>query len=278
MHARFALVAAAVVSTLALAGPPKRPPDDTDCKDSALFTRMPDSYIRGCKKSGFDAFDFKTGPKTTEHVEGKLERLSYYPFNDVKEKASELQILRNYENAIKTIGGAVVFSERGRSTLKLVKDGKEIWVQVGAEFTGKYGFTIVERAEMKQDVVADATAWAEGLKATGHASIYGILFDTGKAELKAESAKAIEEVAKLLKADAGLNLFVVGHTDLVGSPDANLKLSQDRAASVVQELVKKHGIAATRLSPFGAGPYSPVASNDTEDGKAKNRRVELVKR
>ncbi len=276
MHARlFALVS--LVSAAALAAPH---PDAKDCKDSPLFTRMPDSYLYNCKTKSFDAFEFLTGPKKTDRqkVEGRLESLTYYPDPAVKEKPSELQILRNFENAITKAGGKTVYSEKARATFLLTKDGKELWVHVWGEFTGKYGFTTVEREAMKQDIVADAAAFAEGLKATGHASVYGILFDTGKAEVKPESGKALEEVAKLLKGDAALSLFVVGHTDLVGSADSNLKLSRDRADAIVQELVKKHGIAAARLAPFGAGPYAPVASNDTEDGRAKNRRVELVKR
>lgn len=86
-----------------------------------------------------------------------------------------------------------------------------------------------------------------------------------------------KEIAKLLKADAKLKLYVVGHTDNAGTFDYNLRLSKDRAAAVVTALTAKHGIAAARLLPFGAGPAAPVASNDAEAGRAKNRRVELVK-
>lgn len=105
----------------------------------------------------------------------------------------------------------------------------------------------------------------------------GIYFDTGKSELKPESAAAITEVAKLLKGDAGLKLYVVGHTDNAGALEGNMKLSQSRAQSVVQELAKTHGIDAARIKAYGSGPYTPVASNDAEEGRAKNRRVELVK-
>ena len=100
---------------------------------------------------------------------------------------------------------------------------------------------------------------------------------TGKTDIKPESAAAIGEVAKMLQADAGLKVFVVGHTDTVGSVESNQKLSQGRAEAVMQALVKEHGIAAARLRAFGAGPFAPVSSNDTEDGRARNRRVDLVK-
>ena len=95
--------------------------------------------------------------------------------------------------------------------------------------------------------------------------------------LKPESDAAVAEIAKMLQADPALKVYVVGHTDNVASLDLNMKLSQARADSVVQALVAKHGIAAARLTGRGVGPLCPVASNDAEDGRAKNRRVELVK-
>ena len=95
--------------------------------------------------------------------------------------------------------------------------------------------------------------------------------------IKPESEKALQEIAKLVKGDAALKLFVVGHTDSVGNIDSNMKLSQDRANAVVQALTGKYGIAGARLKAYGVGPLAPVASNDTDEGKSKNRRVELVK-
>ena len=108
-------------------------------------------------------------------------------------------------------------------------------------------------------------------------AVYGIYFDTGKATLKPESDAALAEIAKLLTADTALKLNVVGHTDNAGSLDANMKLSQARAEAVAKALTRRHGIAASRLKSFGVASLAPVASNDSEDGRAKNRRVELVK-
>jgi outer membrane protein OmpA-like peptidoglycan-associated protein len=107
-------------------------------------------------------------------------------------------------------------------------------------------------------------------------AIYGILFDTGKAELKPESAPVLAEIAKLLKASPALSVFIVGHTDMVADAATNVRLSMARAQTVVNTLIGQHGIAGARLVPHGAGPYAPVASNRTEEGRAKNRRVELV--
>jgi len=253
--------------------------DDRNCKDHPLFPdRMPGDYwIHHCKSSQFDAFAFTVAKGKTESVEGEYWAVYYYPQATAPQKPSELMIQRNYENAVVKAGGKVVYSEKGKSTLKLVKDGKEIWTQVGAEFTGKYSLIIVQKQAMEQVVVVDAAAMADGLKTTGHIAVYDILFDTGKSDIKPESAKAIEEIAKLLKADGALKLHVVGHTDNEGTLDGNLKLSMARAQAVITALTGSHGIAAARLSAFGCGQYAPVATNDTPEGRTKNRRVELVK-
>jgi OOP family OmpA-OmpF porin len=251
--------------------------DDPNCKDHPLFTRMPDSWIHSCKEREFDTYAFTIGKEKKESVEGHLWQIRYYPQATAKSKPSELQILRNFENAVKKLGGKVIYAEKAKETFQLVKDGKEIWVEVWADFTGKYGLTIVQKEAMAQDIVANADAFLNDLKTTGHAAVYGIYFDTGKSDIKPESAQAIGEVAKLLKSAADLKVYVVGHTDNVGGLEANMKLSQSRADAVTQVLVRDHGISASRLKAYGDGPYAPVASNDTEEGRAKNRRVELVK-
>jgi OmpA-OmpF porin, OOP family len=137
---------------------------------------------------------------------------------------------------------------------------------------------LVESAGMETKMVTvDASAMAKGIASEGHVALYGILFDTDKTDIKPESAATIAEIAKFLKQDAGVKLYVVGHTDNVGLYDYNVGLSQRRAVAVVAELTAKHGIPAARLKPAGSGPLSPVAPNDTDEGRAKNRRVELVK-
>jgi outer membrane protein OmpA-like peptidoglycan-associated protein len=118
---------------------------------------------------------------------------------------------------------------------------------------------------------------AGDIGSSGKVAIYGIYFDFDKAEVKPESEPALAEIAKLLQADATLKLYVVGHTDNAGGYDHNMKLSQQRAEAVVRELTSKYRIAAVRLKPRGVGSLAPVTSNDTEEGRAKNRRVELVK-
>ena len=250
--------------------------DQTGCKDHPLVTRMPTYWIRNCQHIDFDSHEFLAPGNKSMTVEGEYWRLDYYPQATATTKPSALQVLRNYQNAIQGLGGTVLAADKVRETLKLTKDGHETWIQVWTSFTGSYRIEIVQKKAMAQDVTADATALATGLKATGHIAVEGIFFDTGKAELKPESQAAIGEIAKLLKADPALKLYVVGHTDNVGLLDANLKLSQARADAVVQALVTTHAIPAARLRAFGHGPTTPVSSNATEAGRALNRRVELV--
>ena len=136
----------------------------------------------------------------------------------------------------------------------------------------------VEIGAMEERMVTlDATAMAKDIAETGSVALYGIYFDTDKAVLKPESAPAIAEIVKLLKGDPTLRLYVVGHTDNQGPLDYNTTLSRRRAQAVVDELVKKQGIPSARLAPAGVAMLAPKAPNDTEDGRAKNRRVELVR-
>ena len=143
---------------------------------------------------------------------------------------------------------------------------------------GWYQQTVVVETQLTQQVTANAKALYDGLSQTGHAAVYGILFDTGKADLKPSSAAALKEIVKLLQQEPTLKVYVVGHTDNVGDVASNLDLSRRRAAAVVQALVTEYGISPKIIDSFGAGPYSPVASNDKEEnGRSLNRRVELVK-
>lgn len=140
--------------------------------------------------------------------------------------------------------------------------------------------SVVESKTMETGkiVFVNASAMQTAINSSGRVALYGILFDTDKAQIKPESKATLEEIAKFLRANPSLNLVVAGHTDAKGAFDYNVTLSQRRAAAVVSALVGQHGIAASRLTAFGAGMAAPVASNDDEAGRSKNRRVELVKR
>jgi len=253
--------------------------DRAGCTDHPLFpTRMPNYRIQDCKVEDFGMYEFWTkNARVKVPVEGKTTFITYRFTGGRGTEPSALAVVRNYENAIKKVGGVVQDSKPDWwVNAKIVKDGKEVWAQI-QKGNGLIWLNIVEKTEMEQHIVADAAAFANDLRTTGHVAVYGINFDTGKATITPESAQAIGEVAKLLKTDAGLKVHVVGHTDNVGTVDSNLKLSQDRAAAVVQSLVQQHGIPAARLRAYSCGTFAPVASNDAEDGRAKNRRVEIVK-
>ena len=266
------------LAALMIAAPSFAQPDWKGCADHPLFpTRMPNYRIGDCKVEEFGFYEFWAlkGPKT--NVEGKFTFITYSYIGPAGNEPSALAVVRNYENAIKKVGGTVLQSDPTRWVNgKVVQDGREVWAQV-EKGNGRIWLRVVEKGEMAQYVVADAAAFGNSLKATGHVAVEGIYFDTNKSVLKPESEQAIGEIAKLLKADPALKVYVVGHTDNVGALDANLALSQARAAAVVASLTGTHAVAAARLKAYGAGPCAPVASNDAEDGRARNRRVELVK-
>jgi OmpA-OmpF porin, OOP family len=274
MLARSAL-ALLLVPGLALAAKP----DAAGCKDHPLFTRMPGYFIYRCKEAQFEAQKFKVGERRKLHeetVEGRWSQ-TIYNFDRAGGAAppSRVQVTRNYANAARSAGGEILYDDEGQVTARIRKEGLEHWV-LASEYGGSVTITIVERKAMAQDVVANADAFASDLETKGHAAVYGIYFDTGQAALKPESGAALAEIAKLLKAKPDLKVRLVGHTDSVGALDGNLKLSQARAEAALAALTGQHSVTAARLSAHGVGPLAPVATNATEDGRAKNRRVELV--
>jgi OmpA-OmpF porin, OOP family len=257
--------------------------EDVDgSKDHPLFNRMPGYYIANYDQKDFDSFDFEGKTGRPAPVEGRYTHITYRPVEYGK-NASTIQIGRNYQNAITKIGGEILFQQLpyggGSTTLKLVRDAKELWVKIAIGDSGNiYHLDIIEKAGMEQNITANADAWKSDINSTGHAAIYGIYFDTDQAAIKPESEAALKEIVALLKKNPTLNIRLVGHTDSTGDFAHNMTLSDARAKAVMTALTSKYGVPATRLSGHGVGPLAPVASNDTEDGRAKNRRVELVKR
>ena len=248
-------------------------------KDPALFTRMPGYHIYRYDDVQFEKYEFRISHENTQVVEGH-HLFIMYDLNNNVQAPSPLQIGRNYINAIKKIGGQLIYEYQDPGedvVLKVVKNGMEVWAYVSANGSGAYGIHIIEKQAMNQDVIADANSFANSLKESGKVAVYGIYFDTGKSELKPASQPTLLEISKLLKADPTLKLYVVGHTDNTGIFDANIKLSKDRALAVVNALVSQFSVNVARLTAFGDGPTSPVASNEKEEGRALNRRVELVK-
>lgn len=137
---------------------------------------------------------------------------------------------------------------------------------------------VIQPQKMDENMAfVNAATMSSSIQDAGKVALYGITFDTDKDAIRPDSRPTLEEIAKLLSSNPRLNLHVVGHTDNQGKSDYNLDLSRRRAATVARELTSKYGVAASRLDSFGCGMYAPVTSNDSEEGRAKNRRVELVK-
>ena len=133
------------------------------------------------------------------------------------------------------------------------------------------------KARDQKMVVVKADEMARTIGSTGRVALYGIFFEFDKADLKAESNPTLMEIAQLLKSDPKLAILIVGHTDNQGAYDYNIELSRRRAEAVTKALVANHGADAKRLRGAGVGMLAPAASNDAEEGRAKNRRVEIVK-
>jgi OOP family OmpA-OmpF porin len=135
---------------------------------------------------------------------------------------------------------------------------------------------IVEPKAMQTgQVTVNVQAIGKSLESEGRIAFYGLQFDTGKTSIKAESKAQLDAMAAYLQAQPTLKVFIVGHTDNVGAVDANLALSLGRAQSVAAALTQS-GIAPSRIQARGVANFAPVASNNTDEGRAKNRRVEMV--
>ncbi len=138
---------------------------------------------------------------------------------------------------------------------------------------------ILETIPMQEAMVSvNAETMSKEINTAGHIALYGIYFDVDKSDIKPQSKPVLDEIAKLLNSNPALSLYIVGHTDSTGTFQHNMNLSQKRAQSVVKSLASDYKINTKRLSGHGVGPLSPVATNDTDEGKAKNRRVELIKK
>jgi OOP family OmpA-OmpF porin len=250
--------------------------DREGCEDHPLLNRLEGFYIEGCKEEDFASYKFNT-PEGRKPIEGHFISISYRRPNSAPEM-SGLEMIRNYTNAVKEIGGEVVYEGKYAASMKVMVGDREVWVEVSPYGKRAYRLDFIEKRMMTQQVFADAAALLADLDRAGHTVLHGIFFDTDEAVVKPESRAALTEIAKLLKGNPEMTAYVVGHTDMSGTLEHNLDLSNRRAAAVIDALVVDHGISGERLTPRGVGPLAPVASNDTEAGRALNRRVELVKR
>jgi OOP family OmpA-OmpF porin len=279
-------------------------------QDHPLISRFPGSELNQSLSSvkQFDGIAMPEGPHLkgkftkTESLEGKVTRLVYTTPRD----RSTIEIFRSYQQALTKAGFQTLFAcsaaECGDTSnepvadlgywcvtnkiqcaepmryiaAKLPRAAGDAYAAIKVRTEETY-VIVVEVKPMQTGLVAvNAAALANDIAQTGHAAVYGIYFDTGKAEVKPESDATLTEIAKLLTANPQLKLHVIGNTDNVGTLAANMTLSKQRADAVVAALLAKYRVAQGRLLASGIGPLAPVATNRTEEGRAKNRRVELV--
>lgn len=265
----------AMSATSALAG--KDPADFEGTEDHPQIARFPNFHLDSSKHNDFNEFGFAS--KNGEQLKSGKYWFVDYILNDGARQPSSVELIKNYENAFKKNGGSLVYREGSETAVYRMPlpGGGERWMQMNVDNEGyRYQLNIIDVAAMQQKVEFSADQMADAIAKNGFVALNGILFDTGKASIKPESKALLDEVVALLKNDSALKLSVVGHTDNVGDRKANLELSKQRAASVMRALVAG-GVDAKRLKSDGKGDGEPVADNRTEDGRARNRRVELVK-
>ena len=284
--ALLAAVAAALPASAAVK-------ENRKCTPNPVFEKFPNSIYHSCDRSRFFALKLyrakDPGKPGGAYEEFTKEGEYWYYFDFIvpdadKKVPSRLEIFRNYENALKAAGGEILYADGDRSfTYRIERPSGEYWGQVGcgagsAAACDRIQHKIVRVAAMEQAVVVSADQIRKSLADTGKVVFYGIYFDTDQATVKPESEPTLAEMAKFLRANAGAKVFIVGHTDMQGPLERNERLSRDRAAAVVAALASRHGIAKDRMTPAGVGPLAPLAANEAEAGRAKNRRVEMVLR
>lgn len=252
--------------------------------DHPALSRMAGFEISSRQVKPFDVVEpsaiGKMAPGQPNTFEGKVTEIEYV---NVTAPSTEIMIYRNYLAAVQKAGGKqlnIDFNPNDRVThntgshvFALPGKPSPVIVLLDIKHGGAYRLTFIEPKPMLQSVTAGQLA--QEIQNKGFATLY-INFDSNKAELKPDGTAAVAQIVALLKQDRSLKLSIEGHTDNVGNAAANKKLSQARADAVMQAVIAG-GTSASRLSAKGFGQEVPVADNRTEEGRAKNRRVELVR-
>ena len=264
MKPHFLLAVLAVLLPISLSSQ-----DIEGSKDHSMFNRMTGFIITDYTYEEFGSEDFIDENENSLVVEGE----KTYIYYESEEPVAPLKIIRNYGNAAKEVGGKTVEYTGNTVYINIRKDGKEIWAVVNAG-DSYYSLTIVEKADVRQEITANDIL--KELNSTGKAVLY-INFDSGKSTIREESKPIVDQIIQLLKNNPGINLSIEGHTDNQGDNASNLTLSENRAKAVMTAIVSG-GIINNRLSSKGFGEEKPLADNADEAGRAKNRRVELIKK
>lgn len=269
---KLILLSMALLLTLNLSAQDDKPTDAEGCKDSPLISRMQGGLIHSCENKEYEQAEMPVGKNADGVVNKTFEGEYHYWDYGTRQGVSEIQVFRNFETALKQAGFKIAYED---SPAIITANKGDTWYMLDNK--GDYYYqTIVTLKQMTQEVTADASSIADELNKSGHIALYGIHFDTGKATILPDSESLLNEIVKMMQQNTDVKLSVEGHTDNVGGAASNQALSEKRAQAVVTWLTG-HGVAAARLKSKGWGQTKPVADNSTDDGRGKNRRVELVK-
>ncbi|MBW2569277.1 MAG: OmpA family protein [Deltaproteobacteria bacterium] len=281
-------------------------------KDYPMVSRFQGSVIQWYQQINFDRYfilslhDHKI---SNYEVDGKITRIQY----SAGKEHSVFEIYKSYENSLKKTGFEILttlddrncgvnlqerlYNDEFHGLNKLPRaaanpgDDKFAYLAAKKKINNKDIYIVVYTADERGDLLITFDAIEvqgmeddlvtvksldENITANGHIAIYDILFDTGKSKIKSGSSVALRAVAEYLKAHASKKFLIVGHSDNVGNFDTNIKLSKERAKAVMSELITKYNVKPEQLNAYGDGSTAPVASNSTDAGRTKNRRVEVV--
>ncbi len=238
---------------------------------------IPGFSLTGSEYEDYGGFEFKVtgsdGSVEKKRVAGKLWEL-IYEYEKGDREYSRLEIVENYRREAVEKGGRVLSGDDVVLDFAVpLPEGGMAWAHLHT-WRNYYELTIVNEEAFEKQLTFSAEEMKEKLETEGHVVVYGIHFDFDKADLKVGSEKTLTEMVKLMKANPDLRVEIQGHTDSTGDRSYNQRLSERRAKTVKAYLVL-YGIDASRMTVRGFGPDRPVADNDTEKGRALNRRVEL---
>ena len=281
-----------------------------DVADHPILSRFPGSTVESHSHEEFGSQELlihdpgKTGAYKMAAIEGKVSRF-YYLY---EKQSSSLAIVNNAEESLKKGGFTVVLSLAGDSLFEQLDEVRRTRIDgrnVVLMYDPRYLYMKRETASGTQHVALYVSNYSstkfhvfyliieqqpqtfiplhvtkseltKSLQEKGKIAVYGIYFDTGKSDVKKESAESLKNISDFLNDQKNVKIRVVGHTDSVGTLESNIKLSEARAKAVVAELIQNYRIHSDRLTAHGVGPLAPIETNSTENGKARNRRVELV--
>jgi len=290
----------------------QRTTDIEGSKDYPLVSRFKGSIIEWYQVRNFDRYfilSLNDNKISNFEIDGKITRIQY----SVGKEHSVFEIFNSYENSLKGSDFEILttlndkncganlqeqlyndeFNGLNKLPREALNPGDDEFYYLAAKknIENKNIFIVVYTALERGDLLVtfdaiEVQALEKGLvtvkdldsdlSQNGHIAIYGIHFDSGKSEIKQESAQTLKNIAEFLNTHPDKKYIIVGHTDNKGDFDVNLKLSLERANAVLNELVTSYNVKAAQLKVYGDGSTAPVATNSTNEGKAKNRRVEIV--